>query len=215
MIGVVSTIIFTVLVLLSSHITTYFMAAFEEPSYSYSYYSSYYFTSPFDIAQDLVRAALRILRDGDSVGILDDSMLSKLTTPVGPVSPPVPRPPPGIIKRFVRRFVLGLPIVGAGSLVQMLFSVPFLGPVHWLARYRGNRGRRGNTRDVAAIVIILLLVMGAARSTYIISYFRNKSSLMHMHLRNRALYKVYELTQRVTKRILLRAEDAILEVNSV
>jgi hypothetical protein len=27
-----------------------------------------------------------------------------------------------------------------------------------------------------------------------------------------ALYKVYELTQNVTKRILLRAEDAILEV---
>ncbi len=28
----------------------------------------------------------------------------------------------------------------------------------------------------------------------------------------RALYKVYKFTERVTKRLLLRAEDAILEV---
>jgi hypothetical protein len=32
--------------------------------------------------------------------------------------------------------------------------------------------------------------------------------------RDRALYKVYELTESLTKRVLLRAEDAILEVNS-
>lgn len=30
---------------------------------------------------------------------------------------------------------------------------------------------------------------------------------------NRALWKVYDFTQKITKRLLLRAEDAILEVN--
>lgn len=29
----------------------------------------------------------------------------------------------------------------------------------------------------------------------------------------RALYKVYQLTEHLTKRVLLRAEEAILEVN--
>lgn len=32
-------------------------------------------------------------------------------------------------------------------------------------------------------------------------------------MENRALYKVYQFTQFITRRILLRAEDAILEVN--
>ncbi|KAJ3987756.1 hypothetical protein F5890DRAFT_1495529 [Lentinula detonsa] len=61
--------------------------------------------------------------------------------------------------------------------------------VHWLARFRGRR--RNNDRDISAIIIVVLIVVGAAR----------------------ALYAVYQLTQSVTKRLLLRAEDAILEVN--
>ena len=59
--------------------------------------------------------------------------------------------------------VLGLPLVGAGSLVHMRLSLPLLGPLHWLARYRGNRTRRGESRDAAAVVVIVLLLVGAAR----------------------------------------------------
>lgn len=102
------------------------------------------------------------MQDQDS--IISDSFLSassrrRTSNP----TMPTPRPPPGIVRRLIHRFVLGLPIVGASSLVHMLLSMPLIGPVHWLARYRGNRNRRGNSRDIAAILVIVLLVAGAAR----------------------------------------------------
>lgn len=141
------------------------MSSLDEPSY---YSSSFFYVSPFETASDLIRAALRILRDEDNVAaIIDDSVMSKIyrsrgSGAPGPLDPPVPRTPPGILKRFIRRFILGLPIIGAGSIVHMLLSLPFLGPVQWIARYRGNR-RRGNSRDMAALIVVLLLVVGAAR----------------------------------------------------
>jgi len=82
-------------------------------------------------------------------------------------------------------------MVGAGSLVQMLLSAPLIGPLQWIARQRGTRRRRDNGRDLAAAVIIALLVVGALR----------------------ALYQVYRYTENLSKKLLLRAEDAILEVN--
>jgi len=187
-IAAITSIIFTIIVLLSSFLTTYFVSSLDEP-----HYSSFFFVSPVDIAQDLIRAALRIMQDEDS--IISDTFFSTSSrrTTTGPMMTAVPRPPPGIIRRLIRRFVLGLPVVGAGSLVHMLLSMPLIGPVHWLARYRGNRSRRGNSRDFAAIVVIILLIAGAAR----------------------AIYKVYELTQKMTKWLLIRAEDAILEVNAI
>jgi len=190
-VGALSSIIFTIIVICSSYITTYFMSVFEEPSWSSdSYFYSYYYISPWDVGKDLIRAALRIMKDENGFDFNEDALFTRSTAKVN-VPPVVARTPPGILKRFLKRFILGLPIVGASSLVHMLLSLPFLGPVHWLARYRGNRSRRGDTRDVAAMVVIVLLLVGAAR----------------------ALYKVYEFTQRQTQRILLRAEDAILEVN--
>ncbi|KIM75411.1 hypothetical protein PILCRDRAFT_827334 [Piloderma croceum F 1598] len=190
-VGALSSVVFTIIVFLSSYITTYFMSALDEPSWSSnSYFYSYYYISPWDVGKDLIRAALRILKDENSFAF-DEETLFTQSTPKVNVPPFVARAPPGILKRFLKRFILGLPVVGAGSLVQMMLSLPFLGPVHWLARYRGNRSRRGDSRDVAAMVVIVLLLVSAAR----------------------ALYKVYEFTQRLTQRILLRAEDAILEVN--
>jgi hypothetical protein len=84
---------------------------------------------------------------------------------------PVPSPPPGVLKRFIRRFILGLPLVGASSLVQMLLSFGALGPVQWIARYRGSRNRRNSdSRDIAAIIIISLLLVGAVRYLFILSH---------------------------------------------
>ena len=145
------------------------MSVFEEPSWSSTsyFFYSYYYISPWDVGKDLIRAALRILKDQNGFDFDEDALLTQSTTKVN-VPPVVARPPPGIFKRFIKRFMLGLPIVGASSLVQMLLSVPFLGPVHWLARYRGNRSRRGDTRDVAAMVVIVLLLVGAAR--YVLFY---------------------------------------------
>ncbi|KAF8898826.1 hypothetical protein BD779DRAFT_1464905 [Infundibulicybe gibba] len=180
-VGSISAIVFTAIVLLSSFITTFFMSDPTVYEPTASYFPFIYIGSPFQTARDLIRAALRILQD-------EDVMPGPGYSPGG-----VPKITPrrtGVLWNFCRRFILGLPIVGAGSLVHMLLSAPFLGPIHWLARYRGNR-RRDNSRDIAAAVIIFLLVLGALR----------------------ALYKVYELTQSMTKRLLLRAEDAILEVN--
>jgi len=66
--------------------------------------------------------------------------------------------------RFIRRIVLGLPVVGAASVIHMLFSLSLLGPIQWIARSRGNRGRRNSgSRDAAALVIIFLLAIGAFR----------------------------------------------------
>jgi hypothetical protein len=165
------------------------MNSFEEGSSYGSYYYSSYWTSPYDVGKDLVRAALRILKEES--GIIDETLSNKVTKQATPLGPLTKNTSPGVLKTFFQRLLLGLPIVSAGSLVHMLLSFPLLGPVHWIARYRGNRGRRDNTRDVAAVVIVVLLIVGAAR----------------------ALWAVYELTQRLTKRVLLRAEDAILEVN--
>ena len=117
-----------------------------------------------------------------------------------------------MLMRFVRRFLLGLPMVGAGSLVQMLFTVGGLGPIQWLARSRARsrRNGRGNATDTAALILVALLLIGALRWV--------PSSVSKRHRRSdciptRAVYKVYQVTEKWSQRILLRAEDIILEVN--
>jgi len=165
----------------SSYLTTYFMNSIDDYS---SYGSSYFFVSPIDVGQDLIRAALRILRDQDAFPIEENTRLTRAN--------PAPLPsPPTFFTRFVRRFIIGLPMIGAGSLVHMLLSLPLLGPVHWIARFRGSRSRRGNSTDVAAMIIVGLLIVGIAR----------------------ALYQAYKLTRKFSERLLLYAEDVILEVN--
>ena len=119
-------------------------------------------TNPYSVGRDLVRAALRIIQD-ETGGLFDPDAFSSSTADTAPGSAEVVSNP-GIVWRFVRRCVLGLPVVGAASLVHMLFSLPLLGPLQWIARSRGNRGRRGNgSRDTAAVVIIFLLAVGALR----------------------------------------------------
>ncbi|KAG1749918.1 uncharacterized protein EDB91DRAFT_1235352 [Suillus paluster] len=184
-VGVISSFLFTLLVMCSSYATTYFMNSFEDYS---SYGSSYYFfVSPIDVGHDLIRAALRILRDQDAFPLEENGSRTRLTR-----ANPAPLPSsPSFLTRFLRRFIIGLPMIGAGSVVHMLLSLPLLGPVHWIARFRGNRSRRGNSTDIAAMIIVTLLVVGIAR----------------------ALYAAYKLTRKLSERLLLYAEDVILEVN--
>lgn len=182
-VGAVSSVLFTILVILSSYITTYFMGALEEPSWhTESYYYSYYI-SPWSVGKDLVRAALRILKEESGFEFDDERLLASRTrmrTDSATGTSETPNPP-GALRILLKRFswvffllirkmsayrsnvVLGLPMVGAGSLVHMMLSLPLLGPLHWLARYRGNRSRRGDSRDAAAMVVIVLLLVGAAR----------------------------------------------------
>ncbi|KAJ7596976.1 hypothetical protein C8J56DRAFT_918812 [Mycena floridula] len=182
--GVFSTILFVLITLISSWITTYFMSAFETTSTGY-HDGFLWIHSPLEVATDLVRAALRIMQDDDVAGILE-SVKSRTR---GSVAPDVPAQPSNI-KYFLQRFVLGLPLVGATSLVHMMLSIPLFGPLHWIARYRGNRRRNNDSRDITALIIVALLTVGAVR----------------------ALYHVYRFTQSMAKKLLLRAEDAILEV---
>ncbi|KAF8807323.1 hypothetical protein BYT27DRAFT_7138009 [Phlegmacium glaucopus] len=180
LVGGLSGLLFTLLVMIASYITTFFMSSFEEPTYYHPFY-----VNPLDVVHDLVTAAFRVMKDGNLAGILEDNIQR-------PVAPSVPRPPRGIITRFIQRFIIGLPLVGAGSLVHMILSVQILAPMQWLAQYRGSRNRRNSgSQDIAALIVITLLIVGALR----------------------ALYKVYQFTQSITRRVLLRAEDAILEVN--
>jgi hypothetical protein len=140
----------------------------DDPSYnSYSSSTIYlstggnYFTwtNPYTVGRDLVRAALRIIQD-ETGGIFNPDLL--LTSP-GPDNSEATSDP-SFLWYFVRRFMLGLPVVGAASLIHMLFSLPLLGPIQWIARSRGSRERgRGSSRDTAAVVIIFLLAMGALR----------------------------------------------------
>ena len=174
LVGGLSGLFFTVIVMLASYITTYFMSAFEESTTSH-YAWSFFYVSPFEVAQDLVVAALRILKEGGIDSLFDEAI------PTGRNNLHTRRPDrlsrstsnPGFIKRFVKRFLLGLPLVGAGSLVHMLLSVGYLLPVQWLARYRGNRNRRDNSRDVAALIVVALLAVGAIRWEYHVLHLTN------------------------------------------
>ncbi|KZT30632.1 zf-C3HC4-domain-containing protein [Neolentinus lepideus HHB14362 ss-1] len=179
-VGAVSTMLFTILVLCSSFITTYFLSSLEDDSGDSYYYISYW---PYDAVKDIIRAAIRILQDSDAIA--DNNFFTGQMRRSRPTT--IPTQPPGLLKRFVQRFLLGLPVVGAGSLVHMLLSMPF--PIGWIARYRASRSRRGGG-DFATIIIVVLIIVGAART----------------------LLKVYSWTQRFAQRLLLRAEDAILEV---
>jgi len=121
--------------------------------------TTYFFVSPIDVAQDLVRAAIRILRDQD----IFPSELEVPQSLKAPIPARLPEPP-GSLDRFIRRFLLGLPMVGVVSLIHMILALPFMGPLQWIARWRGNRTRRGADRDLAAAVIVVIIVIGVARS---------------------------------------------------
>ncbi|KAF8481258.1 hypothetical protein DFH94DRAFT_739031 [Russula ochroleuca] len=167
-IATLSTVLFTVIVYASSFLTTTLLSSLDDPSYNSLGSSTMYvasgggywtWTNPYTVGRDLVRAALRIIQD-EAGGVFDPDAL---LTPLVPDNAET-MPSHNIIWRFMRRLILGLPVVGAASLVQMLFSLPLLGPIQWIARSRGNRGRRSNgSRDTAAVVIILLLAIGALR----------------------------------------------------
>jgi hypothetical protein len=147
------------------------LSSLDDPSYSsydaFGSTSAYFawgggywtWTNPYTVGRDLVRAALRIIQDESGAVFGPDALLTSFAS-----DDPETTPNHSALWRFIRRIVLGLPVVGAVSLIQMLFSLPLLGPLQWIARSRGNRGRRNSgSRDTAAVVIILLLAIGALR----------------------------------------------------
>ena len=142
--------------MLASSITTYFISSFEDVSQA----SFFEYVSPFQVATDLIAAAFRVLRDGDIAGILEEDIFPE--RPRTAWSQRSVQSKPGFVMRFIRKFLLGLPLVGAASLVQLLLSAHLLAPVQWLARYRGSRRRR-NSRDTAALIVLGLVLVGCIR----------------------------------------------------
>lgn len=212
-VATLSTVLFVAMTMISSSITSYFMNSFQQPSYSSSWLS--YYVSPIDVAHDIVAAALRILQDDDAGKLVFDSVRQQKPQQrpgvvLDDIGQAHERPPVSLLRSFLSRFVLGLPLIGAGSIVQMLLSLPLLGPAQWIARTQANRGRRrnNNSRDVAALIVIGLILIGALRYRLTLSL-----RIPLLNAPSRALYKTYRLTQDWTRRVLLRAEDAILEVS--
>ncbi|KAF9535387.1 hypothetical protein CPB83DRAFT_801703 [Crepidotus variabilis] len=183
-IGGLSGLLFTCIVMVASFITTYFMDALEEPS-SYSGY--FFYVSPFAVAQDLMTAAFRVIRDGQLDEILSQPVVQSPRSNMSSSH----YTPPGILRRFIHHFLIGLPLVGAGSIVHVLITLGMLAPAQFIARYRAVRSRRSSSKDVAALIVIALLAAGAIR----------------------ALFQVYRLTERISRQALLRIEKVILEVN--
>lgn len=148
-VAAVSSLLFTILVLCCSFITTSLLPDDERETTTYLY--GVY--SPVDVIQGLVRATVNTFVDDK---LLDDTILSK-----GPPSSHIRTPgkPPGLLKRLVRRFLLGLPVVGAGSIAHMLLSIPL--PFHWVRLRTINRGR--DSRDIMALLIVTVVLIGAAR----------------------------------------------------
>ncbi|KAH9944288.1 zf-C3HC4-domain-containing protein [Epithele typhae] len=149
-IAVVSSLIFTTIVLISSFITTFFTAGEDEDG-TFSYTNWY----PLEIFRSLVRMTIGILVDDN---MIDDSTGRHRRRTA---FPPQPQKPPGLLLSLFRRFLLGLPVVGAGSIAHMLISIPF--PFHWL-RLRTRRARVGReSKDLMALIILAVVLAGAAR----------------------------------------------------
>ncbi|KAF7306858.1 hypothetical protein MIND_00478000 [Mycena indigotica] len=206
-VGTLSAFLFTVLVILSSFITTFFMSWFEEPSYSSYYYrsgpggffSGFFYVSPLEIVQDLIRAAVRIIQDEDIAGTSHHHTST---------AEPTEEPERGIIQSLIRRFFLGLPIIGASrqdspSLIHLTLTFRIqCGPNAAFIALDHSRAWLGK--------MALKQSTPRSRGRKVQSF--NRFYLYCLNKPVRALIKVYSFTESVTKRVLLRAEDAILEV---
>ncbi|KAJ3551445.1 hypothetical protein NM688_g4698 [Phlebia brevispora] len=172
-VGILSCFAFTLLLFCSSFVTTYLISGTSD--------DSYFFVYPWDTFREVMRSVACAITDIPC----DDRNVSARARRMGER---MRGQRPTLLNRFVRRLLLGLPTVGAGSVLNMIWSLPF--PIHSWIRMRLRRGSR-STSDLATLIFLAAIIIGAAR----------------------ALFKVYQLTEKAVKRILLRAEDAILEVS--
>ena len=129
----------------------------QGPSVSGFYLFGGYYVSPTEFAGNLIRTVLRIIRDEDI--ILDETLLKSGR----PLRTDMPRARPrGFLANFVRRVIIGIPVVGAASLIQFLLSMSMLGPFHFATQLRG-RNRRESSRDIATILVLIAILYGAYR----------------------------------------------------
>jgi hypothetical protein len=159
-------VVFTTIVILSSFVTTWLIGNVDEATigggFGWSWIGGYgYWVSPWDVLKDLIRAVYRLMVEQD---LLEEHSFTSSSSIPRQGASRTSQQSPGLFQRLFKRFVLGLPVVGAGSLIQMLLSMNFLVPVQRLARFRGDRSRRNNGRDLAALVLVVLILVGIVRS---------------------------------------------------
>ena len=130
---------------MSSFVTTYFMGDDDEYTYTIWY--------PYEVFRGLVRMTLGILVDDrmlDATGMRSRTGMPRVIEP---------RKPPSLLQRLFTRFLLGLPVVGAGSIAHLLMSIRM--PFTWL-RFRTRRASR-QSRDMMALIFLAVVLAGAAR----------------------------------------------------
>ena len=115
--------------------------------------------NPIEVFYNLMRLVTRVLQDEKILG--DDSASSFGTSSTQGRM----RSPSSLIATFIRRVIIGVPVVGVASLIQLLFSIHLLAPVNMLARYRG-RNRRDSSRDIAMIIVLGAVLLGILRYGY-------------------------------------------------
>lgn len=131
----------------------------DEQSSGYFFFGSYY-VSPYGVAKDLLRLAMGILNDED----FDFGLKQGSPHTPNQSSGPSQSVPPGPIASFFRRVIIGVPVVGVVSLVQMLWTMSMLTPFHFFTRLRGRgNSRRERSKDFATIIILIAIVAGALR----------------------------------------------------
>lgn len=138
----------------ASFIATFLVSAFdldEPPRTSFIYLGGFGWdwVNPVEVFYNLMRLVARVLRDEELLvdGTVDRSGI---------------RSPSGLLGNFIRRVVIGVPVIGVASLIQLLASFHFLAPLNILARTRG-RNRRESSRDVAMIIILGAIILGTLR----------------------------------------------------
>lgn len=142
-VAALSTLVFTAIVLMSSFVTTWFMGDQDD---------TYFYWAPVDIFRTLVRMTVNFFDDR----MLDNPLLSRRP---GSSRLREPRSPPGFFMRLFQRFLLGLPVVGAGSIAHMLLSIPM--PFRWLRMRTRRAGRQ--SKDLVALIVLAVVIAGAAR----------------------------------------------------
>ena len=114
--------------------------------------------NPVDVAKNLIKTVLRALQDEDIIAVEDIFNLGSKSAPSRFIEAPQKL---GAIANFLRRILIGIPVLGATSIIQILWSTGFLRPFDLATRHRG-RNRR-DSRDFASAVILIAMIFGILR----------------------------------------------------
>lgn len=161
-IAALSMLLFTCLSYIASFVATFVVSSLDidEPppaTSSFSFYVGYGwdFVNPIEAFYNFMRLVARVLRDGDLLEVEKPRYGSGATS----------RLSRGLLGNVIRRVIIGVPVIGIASVIQVLLQLHLLGPVNMLARHRG-RNRRETSRDLAMLLILGAIILGIFRFVF-------------------------------------------------